>query len=88
MNRKPSTTTPENASADPSPDLLTPLDSQFQAFDPLPQNFYFPSSQQMMHPLNSSRQQIVGSDVVMDDDQDSRLLSDFLANPLSFEITP
>lgn len=90
-NKNTSTATPESPSAGASSGLLTPMDSQYQPYDPLRQDLIFPHMQQQnMRPPSLNRQHTSQSDVSMDDYADSRLLSEYLAtNPfLSFNITP
>ena len=90
-NNSITTTTAGSPSASTSPGLLTPLETQYQSFDPLRQNFYFTYPQQQGVPQpNLTRQHTSESDVPMDDFSESRLLSEFLATnaPMPFDITP
>ena len=90
-NKNTSTTTPDSPIAGASTGLLTPMDSQYQPYDPLRQNLFFPQMQQQtMQPPSLNRQNTSESDVCMNDYADSRLLSEFLAtNPnMPFDIAP
>ena len=73
-----STTTQNSPSTSASPSLLTPIDLQFQPFDPHQQSLIFSHTQQQHMQLpNSNRQPANESDVAMDYFTDARLLSEF-----------
>jgi hypothetical protein len=80
------------ASMSTTPGLLTPAESQYigQSYENLAQRpFSSHFHQQDMRPASRKRRLPSESDVWMDDDPDSRLLSDFLtaASDMSFDFT-
>ena len=79
-NKNTSTTSTGSPSAGASPGLLTPMDSQYQAYDPLrPDLFFSHMQQQIMRPGSSNLPNTCEIDMNMDYCADPRLLSDFTA---------
>ena len=82
------TTNPDIQNTSTTPGLVTPLDTHYQPYDPLPQPPFFPHmQQQMMQPSGSNHQYTCVSDAPMDVYADARLLSESLASNPSMSYT-